>query len=579
MILVSLLYFALPSFTGNFLYKHATLKIPTAYTDLFSYLKKQNTKGRIANMPQGWNWGWSVYKWGYSGSGFLWYGIEQPIMDRSFDVWGSQNENYYWEVRYAIFSKKYDLFDTIVKKYNINWVLFDKNLIPYPSAKGFLYADEFEKYLTNSNNYVLDKTFDNKKDGVQPLLLYKVKNERPVDQREMINLTDVKNVGPAYSFSNYDAAYAEQGTYITNSALPFDVYYPFRSLFSARPLQNNPYTIDISLFDLVVSAHVPKDILEKGSVQAPIGAADQNIVVTKLVENETIYATIPLVDAPFIYNNRNDSDFYNRKPAPCDKPTGTFDQKIIDKKYLRFTAKRGATCYDIILPSVEQKNAYVVQIKSKHSTGSSLRFAVVNGNSKKSDIEVDLPLSKDFTTSYFVLPPMQSNGLGYNLHFDNRSITTSETSNDIEEIVVRSFPYNFLTHLNFVMPDSTNDNGRLFVDYHAFNTGWKAYAVGGSKAPPRGQGSAQRVEAGSWKRMFPFLFGKELKDHVLVNNWANGWEIGENMEAGSLKLENVVLIFWPQYLEWIGFGLLFISIVLLFHGSIARKKTIEQSNN
>lgn len=45
-----------------------------------------------------------MHEWGYSGSGFLWYGIEQPILDRAFDVWSPYNEGFYGEFSNALYS-------------------------------------------------------------------------------------------------------------------------------------------------------------------------------------------------------------------------------------------------------------------------------------------------------------------------------------------------------------------------------------------------------------------------------------------------------------------------------------------
>jgi len=45
------------------------------------------------------------------------------------------------------------------------------------------------------------------------------------------------------------------------------------------------------------------------------------------------------------------------------------------------------------------------------------------------------------------------------------------------------------------------------------------------------------------------FFDKQLRIHILVNNWANGWELEGNEK-------NIVVFFWPQILEWLGFGML-----------------------
>jgi len=69
LILSSLIIFSLPIFKGNFIYERTKINIPESYFELISFFNKQDKSERIANLPQGWNWGWSVYDWGYSGSG------------------------------------------------------------------------------------------------------------------------------------------------------------------------------------------------------------------------------------------------------------------------------------------------------------------------------------------------------------------------------------------------------------------------------------------------------------------------------------------------------------------------------
>ena len=86
----------------------------------------------------------------------------------------------------------------------------------------------------------------------------------------------------------------------------------------------------------------------------------------------------------------------------------------------------------------------------------------------------------------------------------------------------------------------------------------------------------------------PWLFGDKL-EHVKVNGWANGWKIagnqqktknnkqqtgfgqliqtaqaqsfGELVSGNTESVENVeiVLVYWPQYLQWLGLGLLGLS--------------------
>jgi hypothetical protein len=48
--------------------------------------------------------------------------------------------------------------------------------------------------------------------------------------------------------------------------------------------------------------------------------------------------------------------------------------------------------------------------------------------------------------------------------------------------------------------------------------------------------------------------------HVKVDGWANGWMI--NGQVGSEKGE-VTIFYWPQLLEYLGFGLLGVTVWVL----------------
>lgn len=123
-----LLLFSWPTFTGNFLYKENRIEVPTEYSDLFSYLNTQPSQARIMTFPlQSYN-GWVTYDWGYTGSGFLWYGIKQPLMDRAFDVWNASNETFYNEASRAFYQNNLQLFSNVLQKYDISYVLIDKHV-------------------------------------------------------------------------------------------------------------------------------------------------------------------------------------------------------------------------------------------------------------------------------------------------------------------------------------------------------------------------------------------------------------------------------------------------------------------
>jgi len=62
------------------------------------------------------------------------------------------------------------------------------------------------------------------------------------------------------------------------------------------------------------------------------------------------------------------------------------------------------------------------------------------------------------------------------------------------------------------------------------------------------------------KLLIPF-FQPEIKNHLLVNNWENGWRLPPSII--SHQPSTITIIYLPQYLEYLGFGLLGISTLYL----------------
>ncbi len=128
LLLISVVY-SLPTFQGNFINKSLRIDIPNDYFELFDYFKDQNKAERIANFPVNTLFGWFYTDWGYQGSGFLWYGIEQPILDRDFDRWYTTLEDYYDSVSQAVYTNDANSLKDVLKKYAIDWIIIDEHVV------------------------------------------------------------------------------------------------------------------------------------------------------------------------------------------------------------------------------------------------------------------------------------------------------------------------------------------------------------------------------------------------------------------------------------------------------------------
>ncbi len=581
-ILIVLSYYMLPAFSGNLISKSMKVNIPKEYFAAFSWFKNQKDKGRIANFPIHTFWGWLYYDWQYEGAGFLWFGLEQPLLDREFDRWNPANENYYWEISYALYSKNQQLFEKVLEKYQIRWLLVDKNVINPPSAKA-LYFEELELMLKNSKKISLAQQFEKIK-------VYKVNLEAPI--KDFVFLAEnLPTIGPIYKWNNYDQAYIDNGNYIslTYNLQPttYNLYYPFRSLFTGKKQEDLEFSIEDRGGSFVLKKNVP-DEFKNYSLQVPkvdtqelIWVDPNDLSKTKIALPEIFFdGKILEVKVPKV-NGYFAGDI---NPGLISK-----DCKNITGGFLRLTLVDNSNCASFYLPNLSHNLSYLITAESENLSGLPILFWLENPNSRRADIETYLPKTSNLkpNTSYFIQPPMEKDGVGYTLHFDNISIGKERAVNTLGKITVNPLPYKFLTGLVFKKPstskplpvkltklDISHPNPSLYVvnlqptTYNlqptlilsqSFDAGWKTYGVATSNWPL----------ATSIKTFLPFIFGKEIKEHVLVNNWANGWTLN-NYQLSTINYQ-LVIVYLPQYLEYLGFGLLVSAIVLPYLSTFLRR--------
>lgn len=231
-----IIFFGLPTFQGQLFYKREKVNIPQEYLQLFEFFDHQPTSQRIAHLPVHWNWGWNIYNWGYSGSGFLWYGIEQPIIDRSFDVWSSANESFYHELSTTIYSigdqpteedslRVYNVF----KKYRVTWIVLDQNLI-LPGFDSKVMKLEETKSLLSSSHVKLVKEFNN-------ILVYQVQDS-PLSF--ITAPSSFASTTPVVPYDRVDTRY-QSGDYFEGDATEV----PFADVTQARQLSGVSFSNDM----------------------------------------------------------------------------------------------------------------------------------------------------------------------------------------------------------------------------------------------------------------------------------------------------------------------------------------------
>lgn len=700
--IVALLLIGLPLLTGNLFYKKLLVDLPSSYKQIIADFKTRGD-GRIADFPQDCPEGWYGYNWGYFGSGFYWYGIKQPIMSRTFDVWSTHNENYYWEISHAIQSGNMDDFDTVIKKYDIKWLLFDPNFQHCQNQKNFFRQEELFDYIASSPHFKLVKTYTDS--VVAPISLYEYTDTYSNSYVSIAKGT-LQNVGPQIGYADSDSAF-KNGLYMTTETQPVDTFYPYRSLFTKRTgitsqyhikLTNNSIQFDTTIpennkddngyvlrlpaynavekslsarlnfvrsnsevIDAQIYIALPQINIDDTRVfpnnalaDAPIETIKIGGAVSKIVVNGAIYMIAPdqselnimlstkepnsvifydehdvevsswtksteqllggilttpieipldaamwgkklTITVPKVFDNKTygitrfGPDLEATIPQPCNVEfaAGTRFQFLNkeDDSYYRIFSKNNKQCLTYHLDTLETSLSYLIEMRSKYTSGLPSIFRATNSNNAHF-LEVPLGRNNKMQTNFFILPGQNPYDLGYKIEFENYSLNNNESINDFGGFAMWAFPYQFIKETSFTKVlsqlDDVNEstahkpqhvvhpneltyivgldqsdsmaNSTLILEQE-YHEGWKAYLLddGNEKLDPPAGG-------GSWKSMFPFLFGKELKQHILINNWANGWEIPP---LASSVQHQIVIVFWPQYLQWIGFGLLFISLVVI----------------
>ncbi|MEK7587988.1 MAG: hypothetical protein AAB457_04185, partial [Patescibacteria group bacterium] len=533
---------------------------------LFSWFDKQNHNERVAIFPIQTFWNWTYYTWGYQGAGFLQFGIPQPILDRDYDRWSKFNENYYWELSRAIYTKDPIAVESVFSKYDIRYILLDENVISRDNNRS-LYIDETKALISQIPTVTVAQSFGN-------ITVYE-RNYKTLQSFVSLK-TNLPTVSPTYKWTDNDVAYQELGDYIADESCHVSRVacrvFPFRSLFTKRSVDEREFKISETDSQITIG-----DLKEATSASI----IKRDALVFEATDSATLNpkAVIP---CGVVGKGTAQASTIGSSTA---SDTGNQTIKPDHSTSLRFTSKNQRGCLSFDISQLPHKNSYLVAVESRHVSGRPLLLAFINDTARHVEMEtyLDHRNSKKgltfsgqnlWTTNYFILPPLVSDGLGYTVYISNDAIGNQETVNDIKSITFYRIPYQELVTLHSAGVQSlsaeTQPQGRALSVEHpnpafyevsmrqcttctdtsdaltlilsqAFDPGWLAFTK---------------------TTTFPFL--QPIRSHVLVNNWSNGWILNPTNQT-------IILFFWPQLLEWIGFLLLPIPFMLTFFPKLFRR--------
>ena len=610
-----LVVYAFPQLQGNLIGKQFRIQIPHQYGDFWTFMKERED-GRVLSLPLHTISGWQYYDWGYQGAGFLWFNLKQPLLDRDFDRWNVHNEQAFREFQYAVYSQRPDLFVQNLDKFSIRYVVWDQSVITADpkNRKQMLFEREtsalVEKLVANGD-LVQAGTFGT-------IELYTTRRQPPAQRIRALS----SNVKPSYRWAWTDAAYSQLGDYITSDDLetPFVYTYPFRNITTASDRVSTAVSIDPSMTTITLpknrgDTYIVPSISEHESIFYV------NVEVQKASDTQLRYTFTPLVpgapqalflaDADFdratltseintssfrtpmdeintnraiplgqaaLFTNRDniingqittltfeasslnaDSGLVLSVPT---QQTITPDQIVLqssdrtaitvkqqeDSVVASFTSQYVQNGSYIPMDELPHAVGYLMGITARNVEGIPIRICLKNYYSDTCDVYDELSKSDTFVTDYFFIPPTDD-GQGYGLSLDNISFGKAATINEVRDIRIAAVPFEYLWRLRTRQQTNTVNSSAFFIDNSSYDAGWVAFAT--TNPPP----TTPMGSVSLW------ISGERLKDHVIVNNWQNGWKLPDQTTATEPIA--VVLLYWPQYLQYLGFITLFLAGAVL----------------
>ena len=388
----SLIFTTLPMFNGGLISPVVRRNLPSEYVELFDWFKN-NSEGRAAVLPMMNLWGWDYHSWNYEGSGFLTYGIENPLLIRDFDRWNSENEDFYSQASFALYAGDSQGFINTLKKYQVKYLILDESLINPGGSNDIAYIPQIKSILSDGFKFSKEVRF-----GF--LSVYKVNSvvdevSAPSEYFKISGDLSYSNTDPIYPVGNYIEDYASIGA-------------PFISLDARRDVEITAY----------------KD-----------GTSSANIKFANTSTSSSV--TFPVKD---LISEDLGHDRGQKTAVNCDLHKVGEVGKKIESGGILYTAKDGGTsCDNFEYPDIKYSQGFVLRVSGENISGRSLRIYIFNKSTGQPDLQELLPTGK-FDGYYFVYPKSMGGG-GYSLNLETRSFAGVPSSNLLTKVEI--YPVNY----------------------------------------------------------------------------------------------------------------------------------------
>lgn len=604
---LSIIFTGIPFFKGQLIHPYLRQNIPQKYFELYDFLDQQ-PNGRVLTLPIHQPTGWQYYNWGYQGSGFIWFGSQNSFLDRDSDRWSLYNDNSFQEIYNAVYSNNHLKLIQSCQKYQIEYLLLDQDNISTSTKNTdqITMKNEISSMIDN----LIDKNIINKIFNQNNLTLYKINTNSLIYTQDInTNILPTSNSQSfdfAYQkFSDYTNSSVQNSLYFpfreiidhqTNQidlnklSLNFidnlwQISFPsskykliyFPELSSSEPNIVANLSITPSEKDFTFNFEVPlfaeiKDQLtlnftipRKRSTNEiffnnyqlnfdPDNNQTQNLGFFPIFTQERNTINDELIHFGFdqIVNPSNITPISFSGLNLFSSDLGKFNHSSeivnIDNKISLFS-QNTTNSINIPLKNLSHSFGYILAIKSQYVTGIPIRICLKNNYSDKCLFEDEISKNKQEQWNYFIIPSFDNN-TDYNLELNSISQSKFLSQSVISQVSIIPLPYQYLSQIYYFdfSPESLSNSSKRDLSYK--QTGTFLYKIKSNQDLNHQVILSQAYNSGWVAFYFNGIRPIFLKNHFLVNNWANGWEITSKISKSPL---NIYIFFWPQIFEFLGF--------------------------
>lgn len=495
----SLVFYLLPAFQGQFISPLVKRELPNEYFELFSWFKGK--QGRIAKLPMQTLWGWEYHNWAYEGSGFLTYGLENSLMDRDFDRWSKENETFYNQASFAIYNQDLVSFEKVLEKYQVRYLLLDESILNAGGSGETLFLREIKGMLEKSSHVKEVANFNF-------LSVY----ETVWGKEELSALNSLTQVNANLDYDQIDPIYSKYNNYIQSEE---GIKYPF---------------VD---FDL------------RGDVKISLDEKEVTFINEKL--NSKVILPLKEKIAEDFTKDRGFTSGYN-----CDlKKVGEVQKENQGNQIIYEAVDGGVSCDFFDYSTLKHNQGYLLHLKGENLEGRSLKIYLQNYSTNKMDLEELLPSGK-FDQVFVILPKIDKE-VGYTLNLETRSFGRIASKNIIEKIEFFPVDIDWFTTLYSDIESPINLEGNLEItSFQKRGNCLYLVEIQGQSVLELGQAYEEGWIALDISNGY---FKAQKLNHVRINSWANGWEVGNTSK--------IIIFFWPQLLEWGGILIAILTLLLV----------------